>query len=266
MHASYQDIMSRIGEAPTWWDENGTPRWGYFEPDACANIYADQAALAEIACQCCGSRFKVAFSWSRLQRMQDGRRSIIEAITTRTLEYGDPPNVGCCMSGATMNSETLRVIEFHARHEAEFATSGTVTDPEKYFSWRRDKNLEVNLGEASCDDPAAASPPDEKPIRASTTKPDAGDRAAEQNAAEADDTETWTVSITVRVHDKQKLEQAAEARAIEDGWSEARWRESSPDAGENLRMLLDPGESPPGCEIQDSCVERETTLTRNEKA
>ena len=62
MHQHYRDILDRIDEAPTWFDENGVPRFGDFLPGYLGNIYAREAALAEVACQACGRMFKVALT------------------------------------------------------------------------------------------------------------------------------------------------------------------------------------------------------------
>ena len=59
MHANYFDIISRIDEKPTWYDQNGTPRYEEFNPDLCPNIYAQQVFLLKIACQACGEEFDV---------------------------------------------------------------------------------------------------------------------------------------------------------------------------------------------------------------
>ena len=59
MKHTFDDIRSRISEPPSWFDSNGTPRYGEFTPNACPNIYADEVALVEIACQCCNEKFLV---------------------------------------------------------------------------------------------------------------------------------------------------------------------------------------------------------------
>lgn len=65
-----------------------------------------------------------------------------------------------------------------------------------------------------------------------------------------------TVSIMVDITNAERLRQAAELRAVQDGLSVEHWREvrARGDAlGNDVRMLLDPGEhAPPGLEIIDS--------------
>ena len=46
MHQHYKDILDRIDEAPTWFDDYGVPRFGDFSPSRLGNIYAYEAALA----------------------------------------------------------------------------------------------------------------------------------------------------------------------------------------------------------------------------
>ena len=117
MKASYKDIRLRLGK-PQWWDENGVPRYARFLPDLCANIYAQEAVLYQIACQNCGQTFDVVSSWGEWDRLGDEhRRSLRDLIDARDLHYGDPPNIGCCPSGPTMNSIPLRTLEYWYREE-----------------------------------------------------------------------------------------------------------------------------------------------------
>ncbi len=102
MHESYEDITSRIAEEPTWYDSNGTPRYGKFTPDRCPNIYSHCVALLQIACQSCGEKFDVEMHtdiWS-------DRESI-----PKKWHYGDPPRHVCGGGGDTMNCEDLVVLE-----------------------------------------------------------------------------------------------------------------------------------------------------------
>jgi hypothetical protein len=70
-------------------------------------------------------------------------------------------------------------------------------------------------------------------------------------------TTSHQVTIYVDVNDQDALFAAAMARAKEDGLEESDAQENlKPDGevhiGNCLRMLLDPGVSPPGCSIEDS--------------
>lgn len=156
MNHDYADIRSRIPEPAQWWDEHAVPRYCTFTPDAVADIYAQQVALCDIACQGCGARFHVAFSWSQ-HEWRKGEMVTTGDITpteAARLHYGDPPNVGCCGAGATMNCDDLRVLEFWRKGGKEF-TGPHPAHPEMticlpgYFDWRRITENEVPM----CDHP-----------------------------------------------------------------------------------------------------------------
>ena len=135
MHNDYADIIA--GREPLWWDTNGVPRFAKFEPRLLPDIYCHEAVLAEIACQGCGRVFLVGFSWGPHDMVQQARanREVVEEglaadIKARALHYGDPPNVGCCPAGPTMNSVPLRVVEYWRRPN---------------WGWVRDSSLEVGI-------------------------------------------------------------------------------------------------------------------------
>jgi len=135
MHHHYNDIRSLILQDPAWWDENGVPRYGKFQPDKLSDIYATEAALVRICCQACHEEFDVAFSWSVIRWLNQPSEifpeaPIAEQIKAKTLHYGDPPNVGCCPSGPTMNCEDRYVLQYWRKKSVE---------------WVRDPGLEVSL-------------------------------------------------------------------------------------------------------------------------
>lgn len=124
MHNGYEDIRALTSAAPQWWDENGVPRYCEFHPKHIADIYADEAVLVTIACQSCHHKFPVAFSCSKTGRIMDAVRLDIQVtdsptlrqmIENRSLHYGDPPNINCCSSGATMNCDDLFVVSYWHR-------------------------------------------------------------------------------------------------------------------------------------------------------
>lgn len=137
MNHHYNDIRSRIAEPPRWFDENGVPRYDDFSPRDVANIYAREAVLVRIACQGCGARFDVAFSRDRIG-WKCGKMvelpPLADSIRDGSLHYGDPPNIGCCPAGPTMNCDDLRVLEYWRRSK-----SG--------FDWDRDGALERPLAD-----------------------------------------------------------------------------------------------------------------------
>lgn len=136
MNRYYEDLLSRINEEPVWFDEHAVPRFCPFEPGKAANIYAEEVVLTEIACQNCARRFLVAFSRSQMDAIsfikdQARFRWLADEIKKRSLHYGDPPNMHCCASGPSMNSEMLRVVEYWRRN--------------KHFEWVRNPQLEFEF-------------------------------------------------------------------------------------------------------------------------
>lgn len=112
MNHHYADIRNLIPTPPLWWDENAVPRYCTFTPAETANIYAEQVVLLRVRCQSCGRPFDVCMSWSALDSVRNRVTPLDEQIREKSIHYGDPPNVECCLAGATMNSEPDRVLEF----------------------------------------------------------------------------------------------------------------------------------------------------------
>jgi hypothetical protein len=136
MYADYKDIRSRINEPPQWFDENAVPRYCTFHPSCLASIYAKEGVLAEITCQQCRNEFFVAFSelnmWQLIVATKNRtERTLADLIRSKELHYGDPPNIGCCHGGETMNSAPRRVIEYWRR------------TPQ--MVWERDSSLEIDI-------------------------------------------------------------------------------------------------------------------------
>jgi hypothetical protein len=161
MNNGYQDICDRIAEEPLWWDERAVPRYVEFSPEETANIYCEEALLLEIACQECGRRFQVCMSADRMdsyrwalngevgKAMEEDRpinkdaimdvmpdATLAESVRSDAIHYGDPPNVGCCAAGATMNSVPIRVLEFWSQEKPEGS---------KFREWTRHPELEVEI-------------------------------------------------------------------------------------------------------------------------
>ena len=137
MNRQYDDILSRISEPPSWWQEGGVPRYGPFDPGSSCGIYANELALLAIACQDCGRPFTVLIETAATDRR------IAEEIRANTLHYGDPPNTGCC-AGVSSNSIPLRVVQYWAKAHPEYVKEDRIVD-HAYFEWRRDSSLEVEL-------------------------------------------------------------------------------------------------------------------------
>lgn len=139
MNHDYEDITSRIVEPPRWFDERAVPRYCEFGPSHSANIYADEAVLFVIECQACRTPFRVCLTSDSSMRAVRGHiekrapdPSLAEQVRSHTLEYGDPPNMGCCPSGPTMNSVPRRVLEYWYRRSG-------------HGDWERDEKLEADL-------------------------------------------------------------------------------------------------------------------------
>lgn len=137
MNHHYRDITDAIGRQPLWFDEHAVPRYSEFTPDSTANIYADEAVLLLILCQGCGTEFKVCMSDSAPRIHWAKSTPGGEVVTyppmverVQDLHYGDPPNMGCCGAGPTMNSVPRRVLEFWKRDR---------------MNWERVPELEVEI-------------------------------------------------------------------------------------------------------------------------
>lgn len=111
MLREYDDITSRIDVQPTWYDEQGVPRYEPFQPDM-LGVYDDIASLQKIACQDCGRRFLVAQSSELTRRLMwfgVEKANAVTALEIARAHYGDPPRHGCV--GDTMNVELVAVME-----------------------------------------------------------------------------------------------------------------------------------------------------------
>lgn len=128
MHHDYACIRRRIDEAPKWFDEHAVPRYERFVPEDVADIYAKEAVLLEIACQACARVFHVCMTLGAVSMAES---TLALQVKTGTIHYGDPPNVGCCPSGVTMNSVPKRVLEFWRKTEQ--------------CNWRRARKLEIGI-------------------------------------------------------------------------------------------------------------------------
>lgn len=126
MHCNYSDIINKISEKPTWFDENAVPRYCPFEVGKQANVYAYEVCLLEIACQHCGTKFLVTKSRDIDLDYNIWKQTKIESlhsfpeIPKEMLYFGDPPNIGCCISGPTAASIPLLVVEYWSRNKNSF--------------------------------------------------------------------------------------------------------------------------------------------------
>jgi len=103
VHAKYEDLLE-IGGIPLWFDQNGTPRFSPFTPELTADIYANDLAFMEIACQNCHQKFKVLASPDRFQRdvvypqKAESPNALLDGADCwneiGSFHYGDPPRHG----------------------------------------------------------------------------------------------------------------------------------------------------------------------------
>lgn len=110
MLSDYADIKALTDQEPTWYDDNGVPRYCAFSPDS-LGVYIKYACYVEIACQSCAKRFMVgvganAHSW--FPGDEEPHFNTLESLTTR-FHYGDPPRHDCV--GDTMNCVDIKIVE-----------------------------------------------------------------------------------------------------------------------------------------------------------
>jgi len=146
MKRYYTDIISRIPDAPEWFDENGTPRYDEFHPDLLPDIYAREACLLVVRCQACGTEFRVGMSWSQFDAVIRKERSLRDRIASNEIEYGDPPNMECCAAGPTMNSEPVRVLEFWESPRCEWERSCPELERDIKCDWVDEEFLPEEAG------------------------------------------------------------------------------------------------------------------------
>jgi len=128
MNQYFEDIISVMGK-PKWFEDHGFPRYCEFSPSEVCNIYAKEVVYFLIACQSCGTLFKVAISSSGYDSKYNPH-SFKEHILNKAIGYGDPPNMKCCGAGPTMSSDNVKVLEFWER---------------PHFDWIRNSKYEIDL-------------------------------------------------------------------------------------------------------------------------
>lgn len=126
MKHDFKDILAATKETPTWWDENGTPRFSGINPKDCPDIYADEVVFFLIECQNCERKFIVQTSSKKSQRML--RNSMLNISEPTSIEdamrkglldvvdYGDPPIHGC--TGDVMSSYPIKILQFWSKLNA----------------------------------------------------------------------------------------------------------------------------------------------------
>lgn len=126
MNRSYEDLMSLTPARPSFFQKDGVPRWGTFQPGVSTDVYAVEAVVMEISCQSCDGRFHVLME----RRSHGDPTTLAQRIADGSIHYGDPPNVDCCLGGPSMNSEPVRILEYWSRERMD---------------WTRDPSLEIHM-------------------------------------------------------------------------------------------------------------------------
>lgn len=127
------DIIERISDPILWWDEGAIPRYCEFHPSQISDIYSDEVALLLIACQYCGTEFKVVLSRSTFDRHINHMSFLANDIKNNRITYGDPPNINCCAPGPTMSAHEITVLEYWQRNS--------------HHEWHRVDGYEISLEE-----------------------------------------------------------------------------------------------------------------------
>lgn len=130
MYIAYDDITSRIGDEPIWW-QFGVPRYVPFQPKI-ATIYSNELALVRTRCQACHRPFDVLAGRTDIS-IRD------QLVLQGQLSVGDPPSHDNSCGGSMM-SEQLAILECWESIDV--------------LKWRRVPDLEGPLGDA--DDPTDA--------------------------------------------------------------------------------------------------------------
>lgn len=125
MKAQFDDIIKRAG-TPAWYDVDGIPRYGEFNPDDVANIYANHIAFIHVGCQNCYETFYVtnhchkgiAEADRRIIGLDNPEISLPSKGDIGWFRYGDPPRHNCI--GDTMNSIPLEVLKFYIKEDGEY--------------------------------------------------------------------------------------------------------------------------------------------------
>ena len=118
MKPKYQDILDLASYPPTWYDQNGTPRYCEFLPHI---VGGQEAVLLKIECASCRERFLVAMNWSDTMSEDDMYPISYFIKNYRAApNYGDPPrhnHKGNRCAGETMTCDDIRIMEFWRRND-----------------------------------------------------------------------------------------------------------------------------------------------------
>ncbi|MGA7291080.1 MAG: hypothetical protein WBW85_00855 [Terriglobales bacterium] len=111
------------------------PRHLEFAPHRVAYNYADEAALAEIACFGCLSIYKLACSSLDFEAYERAVLPLAAAIRRGDMQLCDPPNPGCCRDRPSTSCYNLKILQYWCRRNDARA-------------WTHDPSLEIDLPES----------------------------------------------------------------------------------------------------------------------
>lgn len=91
------------------------PRHLEFAPHRVAYNYADEAALAEIACFGCLSIYKLACSSLDFEAYERAVLPLAAAIRRGDMQLCDPPNPGRCRDRPSTSCYNLKILQYWCR-------------------------------------------------------------------------------------------------------------------------------------------------------
>lgn len=91
------------------------PCYVEFAPHHVADIHADEAALAEIACFGCLTIYKLACSSLDVEAYERAGLPLAAAIRRGDLQLCDPPNPGCCRDSPSAGCYNLKILQYWCR-------------------------------------------------------------------------------------------------------------------------------------------------------
>ena len=137
MLCHYEDILCLQTETSAqvqWYDEQGVPRFVEFAPQYSSKYpYCMECVLLEIECVDCGTIFHVSLARDNHQEIE-----LSELIKSGGIDYGEPPNIRCCVSGPDKYARTIRVLQYWSRNWQHENGGEWMRDPTKEVSFNGD--------------------------------------------------------------------------------------------------------------------------------
>jgi len=119
MKPKYQDILDLTPDSPTWYDQNGAPRYCEFHPSI---VGGQEVVLLKIECASCRKRFLVemskhvsGFSFPDLIDCLTHVGMDVKEAACDIPNYGDPPRhdyKGNRCAGEVMTCDDIKIMQF----------------------------------------------------------------------------------------------------------------------------------------------------------